>query len=228
MARVSGNVVGNLHGKLGNLSARTRNGRTIFSARPSSFNTSYAPVLVETRAKFAVSAAFSSAILSLSALAEIWNAVKKAGTSAFNTIIQSNFNLSSTEKPTDQNIITPDGFPLAVTTAAVDADKVTASLPALNTAAVISSGEVKLSANALIVYHTPAKTSDQPYRIVVLSKEISPFDFTAPYSLEIDLDPVQKSVASRYGKYILYVAVATTDDAGNIVQHSSTYAKASA
>jgi len=228
MARISGNVVGDFHGKLGNLSARTRNGRTIFSARPSSFKTSNASVNVEIRKKFSVTAAFSKAILSLSSLEEIWNTVKKAGISGFNTIFQANFNLSSSEKPTDQNIITPEGFPLAPTSVALDADKLTASLPALNSAAELSPGEVALSANALIVYHTPSKSSDQPYRIVAVSKEIPSFNFAAAYNLQIDLSPSQKSAASRYGKYIVYLAVATVDGAENVVQYSSTYVQASA
>jgi len=46
MARLSGSVLGNLSGKLGNLAARTKNGETILSARPSSFNVSQAPATV--------------------------------------------------------------------------------------------------------------------------------------------------------------------------------------
>ena len=38
MARIKGSALGNLSGRLGNLSARTRNGETILGARPSSFN----------------------------------------------------------------------------------------------------------------------------------------------------------------------------------------------
>lgn len=50
MARVKGNVLDNLSGKLGNLSARTRYGQTILGARPSSFKVSNSPGSLVARA----------------------------------------------------------------------------------------------------------------------------------------------------------------------------------
>jgi len=129
MAIVNGNVIGNLSGKLGNLSARTVDGRTVLAARPSSFNASQDPAALEVRKKFSVTAKFASAILALTSLTSIWKKVKNVSSSVFNEIFQSNFGYSSTDKPTEQNIIVPVGFPLQIETAAVAADKVTASLP---------------------------------------------------------------------------------------------------
>jgi len=63
MAILSGNVIGNLSGKLGNLAARTVYGQTIMSARPSSFNVSYSDAIVAARQKFAVAGAFAKAVL---------------------------------------------------------------------------------------------------------------------------------------------------------------------
>ena len=68
MAILNGNVIGNMRGRLGNLSARTVDGKTIMSARPSSFNVNYDPAVVENRQKFAVTANLSKNILSLSNL----------------------------------------------------------------------------------------------------------------------------------------------------------------
>jgi hypothetical protein len=65
MAIVNGNVIGNLSGKLGNLSARTVDGRTILAARPSSFNASQDPAVLAVRQKFSVTAKLASAILRL-------------------------------------------------------------------------------------------------------------------------------------------------------------------
>lgn len=58
--------------------------------------------------------------------------------SSYNTIFKSNFQYSGTDKPTVDNIITPGGFSLPVNVAAVSADKITASLLALNTGSVFS------------------------------------------------------------------------------------------
>ncbi len=227
MAILNGNVIGNMRGRLGNLTARTVDGKTIMAARPSSFNVNYDPAVVEVRQKFAVTASLSKNILSLAALVAIWKTVKGSGISVFNTIFKSNFGYSSTDKPTVDNIITPGGFGLPVDTAAVDADKITASLLALNTASIFAPEEVNLSANALVCFTDPTNPADAPYQIVACAKEVANFNFTQTYDLQIDLDVKQKLVAAKYTKNILLLSVASKTADGKVVQYSSTYPKAS-
>jgi hypothetical protein len=228
MAVVSGNVIGNLSGKLGNLSARTVNGQTILAARPSSFNTSQDPAVVETRQKFSVTATFSKGVLSLSALEEIWKKVKASGMSVFNTVFRGNFAFSSTETPTVNNIITPDGFALPLTTVVTEADKFSAVIPALNTHSVFTPEEVGLSVNSLIVYHDPKNADDAPFQVIAFNEEMSNYNFAQSTNLEVDFNVNQVAVAAKYNKSILYIAVASKDAAGKIIQHSSTFQKASA
>lgn len=63
MAKVTGSVLGNLSGKLGNLSARTRNGKTYLAARPSSVNVSNAAAPVAVRNKFRNTVALAKVVL---------------------------------------------------------------------------------------------------------------------------------------------------------------------
>ena len=225
MAILSGNVIGNMKGKLGNLSARTVDGRTIMAARPSSFNASQDPASLEVRAKFAVTANFAKNVLSLATLEEIWTKVKASGMSVFNTVFKNNFVFSSTDKSTEQNILAPEGFPLQISTAAVEADKITASLPALNTASVFGPDEVNLSANALVCFYDPTSETDGPFKIISLSKEVANFNFAQTYDLEIDLSASQKNTAAKYQHSILYVCVVTKTAEGKVVQNSSTFTK---
>jgi len=148
--------------------------------------------------------------------------------SVFNAIFKSNFAYSSTEKPTEQNIITPGGFALPATGAAVDLDKITASLSALNTTAIFGADEVNLSANALVVFSNPTVPTDPAFQVVALSKEVSNFNFTQNYSLQMDFNIVQVNIASKYQDSTLLLAVATKDAAGKVVQYSSTYSKTTA
>jgi hypothetical protein len=227
MAIVNGNVIGNLSGKLGNLSARTVDGRTILAARPSSFNASQEPAVLTVRQKFSVTAKFASAILALTSLVSIWKKVRNVASSVFNEVFQSNFAYSSIEKPTEQNIIAPEGFPLQISTATVEADKITASLPALNTVSVFGADEVNLSANALVCFYDPSNEADEPFRIISLSKEVVNFNFTQAYSLEIDLNVLQTALAAKYQHNILYVCVVTKTADGKVVQNSGTFTKLS-
>ena len=227
MAIVNGNVIGNLSGKLGNLSARTVDGRTVLAARPSSFNASQEPAVLTVRQKFSVTAKFASAILALTALVSIWKKVRNVASSVFNEVFQSNFAYSSIEKPTELNIIAPEGFPLQIAVAAVAADKVTATIPILNTASVFGADEVNLSANALVCYYDPANAEDEPFKIISLSKEVAAHNFAQTYDLEIDLNATQKNTAAKYQHSILYVCVVTKTAEGKVVQNSATLTKLS-
>lgn len=226
MAILNGNVIGNLRGRLGNLTARTVEGRTILAARPSSFNVNYDPALVEVRQKFAVTASFAKNILSLATLESIWKTVKESGMTVFNTIFKYNFGYSGTDKPTENNIITPGGFGLPVTAAAVGANNITASLDALNTSSVFTPEEVALTAIALVCFSNPNNPEDAAYKTIALSKDIANFDFTQAYDLQMDLDVNQAILAGKYGNSILYLSVASKTAESKLVQYSSTYSKA--
>ena len=227
MAIVNGNVIGNLSGKLGNLSARTVDGHTVLAARPSSFNASQDPAVISVRQKFSVTAKFASAILALTSLVSIWKKVRNVASSVFNEIFQSNFAYSSIEKPTEQNILAPEGFPLQIAVAAVAADKITATIPILNTASVFGADEVNLSANAIVCYYDPTNEADEPFKIISLSKEVAAHNFAQTYDLEIDLNATQKNTAAKYQHSILYVCVVTKTAEGKVVQNSSTFTKLS-
>ena len=227
MAIVNGNVIGNLSGKLGNLSARTVDGHTVLAARPSSFNASQDPAVISVRQKFSVTAKFASAILALTSLVSIWKKVRNVASSVFNEIFQSNFAYSSIEKPTEQNILAPEGFPLQIAVAAVAAVKITATIPILNTASVFGADEVNLSANAIVCYYDPTNEADEPFKIISLSKEVAAHNFAQTYDLEIDLNATQKNTAAKYQHSILYVCVVTKTAEGKVVQNSSTFTKLS-
>ena len=226
MAILNGNVIGNLRGRLGNLTARTVDGRTIMSARPSSFNVNYDPAVVEVRHKFAVTVNLAQSILSLDTLSAIWKTVKGSGMSVFNTIFKSNFGYSAADKPTEYNIITPGGFSLPVDVVTVDVDKITASLLALNTEAAFTPEEINASANALVSFYDPMNPADAPYEVIALSKEIANFNFNQAYNLQLDFDAKQKLIAAKYTKSILYLSVASKNADGKVIQYSSTSPKA--
>jgi len=223
MAVVKGSVIGYLSGKLGQLSARTIKGRTILAARPASFKVSYVPALVEIRKKFANTVAFAKAMLSLSALAEVWKAKNTGNLSVFNYVFQNNFDHSSADKPTTSNIITPDGFGTPVQSAVLTADTITVELVALNTRTLISPDERVLSINGLVCYYNPVDPDDKPYEIISFNDEVEAFDFELPYTFTHSLDVLQQGIAAKYQGSIIYFAVVSKGIDGKIYQHSDTY-----
>ena len=227
MATVNGSAIGNLSGKLGNLTARTVWGKTILAARPSNFTPSMDPIVVENRSKFGITSNFAKFVITIGTLELIWKFVKKPGMSVFNTVLKYNFPFVSVLMPTLQNVITPLGFNPPVASAAVDENGLTASVTALNEVADIIAEEVNLSAMALICFHDPISPELIPYQIIPVVKEIESFNFSAPYNLNIQFSTFQNSIKSQYGKYLLFLAFASKDYAGNVIRYSSTFAKQS-
>lgn len=223
MAIVKGSVIGNLSGRLGNLSARTVDGKTILAARPSSFNASQEPAVIEIRKKFAVTGSFIKVLLSLSALYEIWKKVKTAGMSVYNYTFKNNFAYSSAVKPTDQNIITPGGFALPVQAATVLVDNLTMELLALTSASVFTPEEVNLSANGVICYYDPINPADPAYGLITLNHEIANYTFDQTFELNIPFNVNQEALAAKYQHSILFFVVASKDADSKIVQYSATY-----
>jgi len=227
MARLTGSVLGNLRGKLGNLSARTVEGKTILSARPSSFNVSQTPESIEARKRFGITGNFSKFLMENPDLVSIWTKEKFPGMSVFNTIFKSNYPYTSPDRPTEDNIITPGGFGLPVTSATLASDNLTLELGALDSVAIFSPEEVDLTIAAVVVYHNPINPEDNPYRVIKLSKAESGFDFSAVYNGTLPLDVVQQSIAAKYQNSILYLAVASKSAEGNVVQYSATFTQQS-
>ncbi|MDX1700514.1 MAG: hypothetical protein R3250_07855 [Melioribacteraceae bacterium] len=227
MARVKGNVLGNLSGKLGNLSARTRNGETTLSARPSSFNASQDPEVVANRQKFAVTANFSKYVLSIPTLKDIWEITKANNLSVSNAIFKANYPYSSADRPTDDNILTPDGFTLPVTSAEIDAGNVAVVLSAMNTATIIEANEVDVSFASIIVLYNPISPEDAPFKIIKLFQDAAAFDFANPYTLTMALHASENAEVAKYSNSILLLAAATKDADSNVIQYSNTFSQVS-
>jgi hypothetical protein len=224
MARVSGGVIGYFQGKLGLLSARKVNGRTIMSARPAGYKESTTPKHAEVKQQFAVTVAFASAISNLPALYEIWNLKKKPGLSVNNSIFKSNYDSSSPQAPTLNNIIVPGGYKSPVTSVVVAADKLTGSLLAMNKVAVISNTDVNLSINAIISLSDPKEEGDPFYKVISVSKEIAGFEFTQAYNFEIDFDVVEADEISKYNQKLVFISVATKSADNAVNQYTRSQA----
>ncbi|NLT51503.1 MAG: hypothetical protein GXX85_11350 [Ignavibacteria bacterium] len=226
MAVVVGNVLGNLKGKLGNLAARTVEGKTILSARPSSFNVNYDPSMVEVRQRFAVTANFSKYVYDLPALAAIWQNYKAKGISVCNTIFKANFPFSNTIMPTENNKICPDGFSLNVLNPVIISDSLRAEISPLNTVSVFSPEEVNVTISALICFFNPGNLEDPAFQLIKLFKDVPAFNFTTAYNLNIAFNVIEAGIADKYLNRTVYLCVATKNAAGKVIQHSSSFSSA--
>jgi len=224
MARVIGGALGNFRGKLGKVAAKIIGGDTILCARPSSFNVSYSTKIVESRRKFKVTIDFASSVSRLPTLHDIWSKNRGPRMTASNMIFIPNFNLSSAQAPTLNNIITPmDGFGSPVASVAFETKKLTSTLAALDSVTNISPSEVNLSINAIVCLSDPITNCDPFYKMISLSKEVVDFNFIQVCNFEIGLNPEEAGLVAMYNQKIVYLAVATKSEDNKVIKYSNTY-----
>jgi hypothetical protein len=143
-------------------------------------------------------------------------------------IFKSNFNLSSTQSPTVNNIITPYGnWWSPVMDVSINQEKLTGSLDPFNEHIEIAYNETKVSINAVICLIGPKEATDNYYSIFSLSKEVAEFDFSKQYDFEIDLTPEKGALIAKYNQNIIYLAVATKSTDNKIFHYSKPYSKIS-
>lgn len=223
MATVKSNVLGNFSGKLGNLVARTIYGKTVLAARPSGYNVSQDPDIVANRQKFAVTVNFSKYVSSIPILKSIWQKTKPQNISVFNSIVKTNYRFSTADRPTDQNILTPGGFSLPVSSAEIDAGIVTVLLGAFNDVVITESYEENVSFASIIVLYNPIAQEDAPFSLITSFQDVETYDFANPYTLTMKMHASEAAEAAKYNNNILLLAAATKDANSKIVQYSQTY-----
>jgi|GEM_PF-5113927 len=91
MAYVKKNILGNLTGKIGNVSARIYKGNSVFSALPGSFKMSMDENAVSRRDKFKISVKMASAIFKSTILKEVWNYYNNSSHSSRNYVMKLNY-----------------------------------------------------------------------------------------------------------------------------------------
>lgn len=212
-----------LTGKAGNIVFKNYNGKNVMCQKPSSYRMSHSRTAVEGRNKFKVTAHLSTAVSALPDLKSIWKTVKDPGCTIHQTICKYNYAKSSASKPTADNIITPGGAKLPVTAASVEADKISASVSAMNALPIYTEKAANLSFNAVVCFIDPVNENTADYEFISCTKEIAGFDFNQAYELQIDFYMKQKLIASKYSRYILYLCAASKSIDGELVKFSATY-----
>lgn len=227
MARIEASVLGNLSGKLGQLVARVRKGETILAASPSGYTVPQTPEAIARRQKFKVTIQLAKVINEISDLYKIWNKVKSPKLSVINMIVKKNYQYSDSQNPTADNILTPGGFQISVTSSAVAADSITIELPALNTQATFSADEKTLSATIFLVMFDPTDNSQDYFKILKFNHTEANYDPTQTLEIVSNLDQFQQNELAGYGQKLVLLSLATKDADDKIVQYSTTYGKVS-
>lgn len=225
MARAKGGIFGKITGKIGNVSVRNVNGKTIISARPQHFKVSQEPQCIETRQKFAVAIAFAQGVSCLPTLREIWKLNKGSNFSGYRAILTHNIRFISSESPSMTNLITPYGFYSPIKDVSITNDKLTGSLASFDTCIKLSPEETNLSINALVSLSGPKEANEPFFKVIASSKEIPGFEFNKQNDFEIIFSVEDEDQIAKYNQKIIYIAVVTKTKYKEIIRYSQSYSK---
>ena len=224
MATLINNPFGEVKGVLGNNFYRTRNGKTILVPRSKRKKNNNSEGELCRKRKFSITSSFSKHVCRLNLLKEVWGKSRTGCYSSFHEICRCNYGYSSASRPTERNIITPEGFPVTISGIILNSSSLSFQLPELKNFTTISNEESSISVNVLITFFDSFKDEAGPFDIIELTRNIEDYDFEKPFSLRLDFDDEQRQTAQNYKQFLLHAAVITITDQGEIAQHSSTFA----
>ena len=227
MAILRGGLFGQVSGKIGDFTIRNVNGKTIVASRPKNFKKSNSPKSIEGRQKFTVNSSFTKAVTGFPVLYQIWELNKKKATTPRSAIFMANYNLSSAQAPTINNIITPYSSFKPVEDITIAGKEVKGSLAKMDELITLNVNEKVLSINILLCLFGSKNENNPYYDFIALSKEIEGFDFSKQYDFEIGLDQENSDLIEKYDQKIIYAAIASKTTTGKIIHYSSTYSKLS-
>ena len=216
MARLEKKVLGEIRGRVGNIVGKVRNGKQYIASRPSKYTMSKAPHEVDKRSRFKVNGIFAKAIREDKLLYSIWEKEKAPAASAYNKICKVNFKLCRTERPSDENIITPSGFDLPVENISYRQDKIVVEIVPFD----IQPDETSVLFLMMISFHRPFNKELNYFSI----RKINDYDLE-DLTLSFNFNSAEKMTAAAYESRTVFFAAITRNVAGEIVRWSKTISR---
>jgi hypothetical protein len=217
MAVVKKKVLGELRGKIGSTVYRVRNGKNYAASVPSEYNASQSPLEVDKRNKFRINGKFAKAIKESELLYSIWDKEKAPATNAYNKICKVNFSHCGTNRPSEKNVITPEGefiLPVRNITSLPEGIEVmleSSDIPEL---------EKQVIYIMIISLYEPAANGHNYFELLVMEG-----CETEENTLKFNFDENEIQLAKEYKNKTIFLASVTEDEDGKILSWSKTYAE---
>ena len=182
MALLTGSILGEVTGKMGNKVFRRMNGKTFVSDRPLKYKPAKTTAARKVRSSFGMGTMLSIKLIADPRLKEVWAAARIEGTDSYRRIIKHNTKNINAGALTVRNKITPDGLFLGVESATLENEVLHLSLNCPAEDNLIFPAKLYL-----LYYSATAKTS------LVLTQITIP-ESAAGGLYELDLKPAKSIV----------------------------------
>ena len=216
MARLEKKVLGEVKGRVGGIVGKVRYGKYYIASLPAKYRMSKAPHEVDKRSRFKVNGLFAKTIKASELLYKVWEKEKAPATNAYNKICKVNFKLCRTDRPSEQNVITPNGFKLEIINIASLPGGIEAELEPFD----ILEAEKRIMFIMIVSFYEPKKKELNFYEVKLIK------DYSLDgMKLTFNYNSAEKLLASNYNKRTVFLAAVSEDEGGNIVRWSATVSK---
>jgi hypothetical protein len=209
-------VLGELRGRLGEIVGRVRNGKHYISSAPSHYTMSKLPHEVDKRNRFGVNGKFGKAVRENGLLFRIWDKEKAPATNAYNKICKVNFKLCGTDRPSEENVITPEGFVLPVKNIQSLPDGIEAELEPFD----MPDEEKDITYIMIVSFYEPRIKGHNYFELMNLKDYV-----INGLKVKFKFSDTEEHLLRVYKYKTVFLAAVTEDKNGNIVSWSATVSK---
>lgn len=226
MAKINKQILGQVHGALGEITFRSRNGKAYLATKPDSFTPGMDEKSVARRERFGLSIKLAKAIYSAKVLRSIWEQITPEGLSAYNQIMRTNYSLiGSGDLSTSLVRLTPMlGFNLGSPNVELGPLNLSVDLQAIGEASGIDVlNEPSLKLVSVIYLGNPTDTSLKKTEFITYVSEAKATDLTTALQFSNTLSDVEQQMLAIYQIRKGFFTVVSLDAEGNAVHYSNTF-----
>lgn len=220
MATVKKNVLGDLRGKIGNMSARMYNGKPVFVSLPSSFNTPNDVDSILRRNRFSAAVKMTKEILSVPNVKEIWKEQNNTKMNTYNYLMKTNYKYLDGYQISTFNQITPiTGFSFSYSNITLNDNSVSVDIDPLN---IVQTTDTTVSLLILFQFLDPVIEEEQPFSMSLLISNSMELQLSQTLSFTLEYTDYITGSNLLYQNKKLLLSLITEDAQGNLVNYSST------
>ena len=224
MARLNKQVLGRVSGAVGDIVFRERNGKNFIGLKPSRFVPGTDEASIARRARFALNAKLASTINNNDQLKSIWFNKAPSGLSSHNFILRQNYPLVQPGNISDMAKILPDkGFGLSSSNLTVISAQISVSVGPIGTnTGIDADAEPNTRLYCLLYLYDAVDESIESGNFMLFTSAIQATVLDSELTFNFALTNQETLLFSNYHMTKVLFALATLDNAGNIIRNSNT------
>lgn len=224
MAEVTKKVLGTIHGAVGDMVFREKNGKNYVGMRPESFIPGKDEASIARRQRFKMVIEFGRAVNVIKQLKYFWDVYGPQRMSPYNYIVKKNYLNVLPDDVSDTAQLVPDlGFSVLTPDIRISNNEIRVTVPALgNDIGIDINIEKSIVLKAVLFFKTPTDTRYKPFEFLSFESTAQTLTLTDPIVFTIVFSDVETQIYNMYTENKGFFALVTTDAKDIAIRFSNT------